>query len=893
MTNSFEGITMRKAFMTALMLTTSLATPAILGGENKAHAQQDVYQGVISSIVVEGNQRVESRTVQSYLLVQPGDPLDPDRIDLSLKTLFATGLFADVAFDVRGNTLVVRVVENPVINRVLFEGNSAIDDDKMREEIQAKPRGIFTAARVQSDVQRIIELYRQSGRFAAEVTPQYKPLDQNRVDLIFEVTEGPVTGVRSINFIGNDAYSDSRLRSEIVTRQSRLWRFFSSNDNYDPDRLEFDRELLRQFYQNNGYYDFRTTSAVADLTPDQEDFYITFTVEEGEQYEFGEVKVETELDKLNEDLLVRAVPIKSGNLYRGDLIESSIDALTFAAGVAGYAFVDVRPRLEPNPETNKVDVTFALDEGPRVYIERINIVGNTTTLDRVVRREMRISEGDAFNRVLLDRSRNRIRALGFFQDVEITEQPGTEPDRSIVDVKVSEQPTGELSFAAGFSSVDSFLLDLSLSQRNLRGRGQAVTARVSASRRQQVVDLRFTEPRFLDRNIAAGIDVFSSRTDFSDISGTKTETTGGGVRIGFPLSDRTQLGLRYQIRADNVNINDIDVPLDANGDLATEQIQLAGLDTPNDATDDVFQTQFLQDLTQAASVVDICDDNAPASAFTIPQNGSSFISENFLVSNALCEAERSDLTSLLGYTFNWDRRNDPIEPTRGFDFSLNQDFAGVGGDVQYIRTEASGAFYRGLFKGVRASARLSGGYIRPFGDDDSVRITNRFFRGGSSFRGFDIAGLGPREVLLDLTPSLDVDGNLILDADGEAVLVETGRLRRQRALGGNAYYQGTFEVTVPNYLPEEYGIKSALFLDVGSLGRLEAADINDPTVVTLADGTIARFETRDPLSLRASAGLSVFWNSPFGPIRFDFAEILKAEEFDRTENFRFSTSTRF
>ncbi|CAN0444944.1 unnamed protein product, partial [Scytosiphon promiscuus] len=333
--------------------------------------------------------------------------------------------------------------------------------------------GIFTSAGVQSDVQRLLELYRQSGRFAAKVEPQYKPLEQNRVDLIFEITEGPVTGVRSINFLGNQAYSDSRLRSEIVTRQSRLWRFFSSNDNYDPGRLEYDRDLLRQFYQNNGYYDFRVTSAVAELTPDQKDFYITMTVDEGRQYYFGEVKVETALEKLNAEALKRAVPIQSDTLFRGVSIEDTIDSLTYAAGIAGYAFVDVRPQLDVNPETGLIDVTFAVDEGPRVYIDRINIVGNTQTLDRVIRRELRISEGDAFNRILLDRSKNRVRALGYFKNVEVVETPSEDPDRTIVDIKVEEQPTGELSFAAGFSSVDAYLLDVSASQRNLRGRGQS------------------------------------------------------------------------------------------------------------------------------------------------------------------------------------------------------------------------------------------------------------------------------------------------------------------------------------------------------------------------------------------------------------------------------------
>ncbi len=376
---------MRKFLAATFMATSVFALSGVVGDAGSAQAQEDNrYGGTIRSIVVEGNKRIEARTVQSYLLLEPGDSFDPNRIDLSLKTLFATNLFADVSIDRRGDDLVVRVVENPIINRVIFEGNKALKEDKLKEEIQAEPRGIFTAARVQSDVQRILELYRQSGRFAAKVEPQYKPLEQNRVDLIFQITEGPVTGVRSINFIGNEAYSDSRLRSEIVTKQSRFWRFFSSNDNYDPGRLEYDRDQLRQFYQNNGYYDFRVTSAVAELTPDQKDFYITMTVDEGRQYDFGEVKVETALEKLNADALRAAVPIQEGALFRGDLIETTIDSLTYAAGIAGYAFVDIRPQLDVNPETGRIDVTFVVDEGPRVYIDRINIVGNTQTLDRVI-----------------------------------------------------------------------------------------------------------------------------------------------------------------------------------------------------------------------------------------------------------------------------------------------------------------------------------------------------------------------------------------------------------------------------------------------------------------------------------------------------------------------------
>ena len=855
---------MRSAFAASLMsVAASFALATAPGLSTSALAQAVNPNETIRSIVVEGNQRIEDRTVQSYLLVEPGDSFDPDRIDLSLKTLFATGLFADASFEKSGSDLIVRVVENPIINRVIFEGNSAIDDEKMREEIEVAPRGIFTAARVQSDVQRILELYRQSGRFAASVEPQYKPLEQNRVDLVFVINEGPVTGVRSINFIGNEAYSDGRLRSEIVTRQSRWWRFFSSNDNYDPGRLEYDRELLRQFYQNNGYYDFRVVSAVADLTPDQEDFYITYTVDEGDQYYYGDVQVETELDKLNGTALRRALSIQEGNLFRGNQIENAIDTLTYAAGVAGYAFVDITPQLEPDPENNRINVTFAIDEGPRVYVERIDIVGNTATLDRVIRRELRVSEGDAFNRVLLDRSRNRVRALGYFKNVEITESAGSRPDRTVVEVAVEEQPTGELSFAAGYSSVDAFLFDVSISQRNLRGRGQTVVARVSASQRQQYIDLRFREPRFLDRNLAAGIDIFSTRSDFSNVAfgGFETETIGAGVNFGFPLSENTNLGLRYRLQSDELDFSD--VPIVINEDDGTRAFETIVDDngTPDDPSDDTETIRVISPnddpLPDGTTVVDVCD---PA----------------FVDRQRSCRNERAEISSILGYSFNWDRRNDPIEPTGGFDMSLSQDFAGVGGDVQFLRTEVSAATYKGIFKGVRASARISGGLIEPVGSNDGIRINNRFFRGGSSFRGFDVAGLGPRII----QRTVDDEGNTV-------------RLRRLNALGGKAYYQGTLELTVPNFLPDEYGIDTALFVEAGSVGLLDDIDTDPARIVgSTADTTTVEL-TKDAMGLRASAGLSVGWDSPFGPIRFDFSEIIRKEEYDRTETFRFSTSTRF
>ncbi|MAP95791.1 MAG: outer membrane protein assembly factor BamA [Ponticaulis sp.] len=847
---------MRSVLASAVALTSILAGMSFPGGplEMVANAQQSDTDP-IRRVVVQGNERIEARTIESYLLLEPGQPFDPSRVDLSLKTLFATGLFADVVIARDGDDLVVQVVENPIINQVLFEGNRAIDDDKLREEIQAEPRGVFTAARVQADVQRILEVYRRAGRFAVNVTPQYKPLNQNRVDLIFEISEGPVTGVRSINFIGNEEFPDSRLRSEIVTKQSRLWRFFSSNDNYDPDRVEYDRELLRQFYANQGYADFRVVSAVAELTPDQEDFYITFTIDEGERYDFGEVKVETALDKLDADGLRALLPIREGEQFRGDQIEDSVDTLTFAAGVAGYAFVDVRPRVDRDPETRKVNITFSLDEGPRVYIERINIVGNTRTLDRVIRRELRISEGDAFNRVLLDQSRNRIRRLGFFEDVEITENPGSLADRTVVDIKVAEQPTGEVSFAAGFSSVDAFLLDLNLTERNYRGRGQFIRGRIQTSSRQQTVDLRFTEPRFLDRELVAGVDVFSTRTDFLDIADYETQTIGASGRIGFPLTERSSLSLRYTLRQDDVEVRDRDIVIDSNGRIVRD---------PNFPFFVISVDPIDSNVPTGGAIVDQCD----------IQN---------LDRTSLCRQERRDLSSIVGYSISWDRRNDPIRPTRGFELGWSQEVAGFGGDVFYLKSEGVGTIYRGIWKDVIASLKLSAGYVSSFNDDD-LRINNRFFKGGNSFRGFDVAGLGPRDVLT----SYDLLGNI----------TDVRRANNQSALGGKMYAIGTVELSVPNFLPEEYGIKTSLFTEFGTVGLLDDADKTPTQIfdITDDDGNIISrqlLQTEDEASLRAAAGVSIFWDSPFGPIRFDFSQILAKEEYDRTETFRFSTSTQF
>ena len=785
------------------------------GGDPDAAPEQPGAGVAIRRILVEGNQRIEPNTITSYLLTRPGDNFDPERIDLSLKTLFATGLFADVQIELRDSDLVVSVIENPIINRVIFEGLRTLDEEDLEDEVQARPRSVFTPARAQADVQRIIEVYRRAGRFAASITPQVRALDQNRVDLIFEVDEGPVTGVRDINFIGNREFSDRSLREAIVTTESHWWNFFSRNDNYDPDRLEYDREQLRQYYNNRGYADFRIVSAVAELTPDQRDFYITFTVEEGIRYEFGDVRVETELDRLSSDLLLAAVPIRKGEIFKGEQIEDAIDAMTYVAGTVGYANVDISPVVERDRDNRVVNIVFQVNEGPRVFIERIDIVGNTSTLDRVIRREMRVNEGDAFNRVLLDRSRSSIRALGFFGDVTVEEGPGSAPDRSVVTVTVEEESTGELAFAAGFSSTENFLFDVSITQRNLRGRGQFLRLRASSSSQRQTVDLRFTEPRFLGRDLSAGIDLYSLRTDFLSQSSFENQSTGIGLRAGFPISERASLGLTYSLIQDDT------------------QIASGFVDHDNDP------------LTPP---VDQCD----------PVNTARPL---------LCAQEGAFVTSVLGYTMRWDRRNDPVLPTRGFDLSFSQDIAGLGGEVNYLRSEVEGALYYGLWPGWRLSLRTSAGYIFGWGGDD-IRINDRFFKGGGTFRGFDVAGIGPRQLLVD-----DVTGTIVTKGD---------------AVGGNAFAVGTLSLDVPFGLPESFGVSGALFTEFGTLGIVDAASRQ---AVDIPGAT--RLIVDDSASLRAAAGLSIFWESPFGPVQFDFAQPLAFEEYDRRETFRFSTRTQF
>ena len=728
---------------------------------------------IVEEIRVEGNQRIEAETVFSYMVIAVGDPFDPERIDRSLKSLFATGLFADVTLRREGNALVVRVLENPIINRLAFEGNKRIGDDVMSAEVRLRPRVVYTRTKVQSDVARIVELYRRSGRFAATVEPKVIQLPQNRVDLVFEIDEGPLTSVRRISFIGNERFSDRKLRGQIQTKESVWYRFLTTDDTYDPDRLTFDRELLRRFYLSKGYAEFRVVSAVAELTRDRKDFFITFTVEEGERYRYGEVSLKSELRDLSVDDLLEHVETETGDWYDADEVEDTIQELTTVVGNLGYAFVDIRPRAERNRDALTIDLTYEIAEGSRVFVERINITGNFRTLDKVIRREFRLVEGDAFSSAKLRRSRQRIRNLGFFDKVDLTSSQGEISDKAVIDVEVSERATGELTFGAGVSSVDGLLADVGIRERNLLGRGQDLRLSFTLSGRRQELALSFTEPYFLDRELAAGFDVFRREVDITDEGSFDQESLGFSLRMGYPITERLRHNVNYTLREDK--ISDVD---------------------------------------------------ADASRFIKAQEGTS-------------------VTSGIGQTLLYDARDSRIDPSEGYFIRFTQDVAGIGGDVRHLRNRLSAAYFYSIFPDWVASVSASGGHIFGFGED--VRINNRFFIGGSDLRGFDTAGIGPR------------------DND------------TRDALGGNLFGTGSLELSFPLGFPKEFNVRGRLFADIGTLTEI---DDEGPEIL-------------DEASPRASVGVGLTYVSPFGPILIDFGVPILEEDFDETEPIRFTFGTRF
>ncbi|MDF2603517.1 MAG: outer membrane protein assembly factor BamA [Sphingomonas sp.] len=879
----------------------ALAQGAPATAQPGAAAQQQVapapsatpVERTIRSLRVEGSQRIEPDTALSYTKLRIGQPYTNESLDQAIKDLYASDLFADVTVaGAESGDIVLRVRENPIINRVILEGNKRLKDDKITKEIKLKPRQVFTRSAVRQDVARIVELYRRQGRFGASVEPKMVSLDQNRVDVVFEISEGPKSKVRQINIIGNEVFDDDKLREQMATKQARFFRLLSSNTTYDQDRLAYDQQKLRQFYLTEGYADFRVTSAVAELTPDKEDFIITYVVEEGPRYKFGDITVDSDIRDFDDKALAKTLPLKKGDWYNAKLVEDTVDSLSQTTGLFGYAFTEISPEFQRDRDSLTMSINFHIGEAKRTYVERIDITGNTQTQDKVIRREIRLAEGDAFNSFQVRRSQDRINSLGFFQDkFEIKQTPGSAPDRVILGANVEERATGELQLSAGFSSLERFILQFNLTQRNFRGKGQELRFGVNYSSYSKSVELGFTEPYLFDKNIAVGVDVF--RRDFNAFNfvNNRRETTysqvstGFQVRAGVPLTEYWSLSARYGLSYDEVTLD---------------------------------RTAFFRDGQ--------CDP--------------------LLAGRYLCDALGNRLTSSVGYSLIYDSLNSRLRPSAGQRFTFSQDFAGLGGDVKYLRTRADAAKYWGIGGGFILSALAEGGYIHalessPRPGVDPIRITDRFYLGEPQFRGFDIRGVGPRVLRQYFTT--DANGAQVLITDRDQIIDD--------ALGGKAYYLGRIELEIPlGSGARELGLRPSVYVQAGSLFNITrpeptavfptTTDANGNTVVLplplkdaagnplyfystpaganvsttcaagIPDGSggcngiipnspqIASqpfVETflGNSAKPRLSIGFGVNWTSPFGPLRIDVARALIKQRGDDPKLITFNVGTQF
>ncbi|MGI8526859.1 MAG: outer membrane protein assembly factor BamA [Pseudolabrys sp.] len=789
------------------------------------------------SIVVEGNRRVESETVRSYFKPGPNGQLDAVQIDEGLKALIATGLFQDVRINNSGGRLIVTVIENPVINRVAFEGNKKAKDEQLATEMQSKPRGTLSRPVVQSDVQRIIDIYHRSGRFDVRVEPKIIELPNNRVDLVFEITEGNKTGIKSITFVGNKAYSSFRLKDEIKTAQSNLLSFLQTTDIYDPDRIEADRDLLRRFYLKHGYADVRIVSAVGEYDPSKKGFNVTFTIDEGAQYHVGAVDVVSNVQAIDPNSLRSKLKVSPGDVYNAEMVEKTVEGMSIEAAKRGYAFATVRPRGDRNSETKTIGISFVAEEGPRVYIERLNIRGNTRTRDYVIRREFDIGEGDAYNRALIDRAERRLNNLSYFKKVKITNEPGSAPDRVVVNVDVEEQSTGQFSVSGGYSTADGWLAEASVGERNLLGRGQFAKATVTYGQRTRGVELSFAEPYFLGYRMGAGVDLFAKQTLASNYISYDTKTIGANFKLGFALTEELSFQPRYSIYRQEIKLpNNLNNCNNINPDFVN-----------------TFPTPGVLNTSAATT--------APVGALQ---------TDCFVDGEASLAARRElangpVLGSVVGYTLAYNTLDNNKNPTNGGYAELKQDFAGVGGDVNFIRTTIDTRNYYEVLPDVIGVFRVQGGHLAGWGSKD-LRMLDHFQLGPNLVRGFQPGGFGPR----DLTPGTNND-----------------------PLGGTLYWGASFEAQTPLYfLPKEVGIKLAAFVDAGSLWDYKGPRDWLPPVPGATGETLLLGDS-SAFKVRSSAGLGLLWDSPLGPIRFDFAYPITKQPYDRTQVFRFSGGTSF
>jgi outer membrane protein insertion porin family len=805
-----------------------------------AYAQTPGAQAV-NSIVVEGNRRVEASTVRSYFTPGPNGRLEAQNIDDAYKALYATGLFQDVHIGQSGGRIVVTLVENPVINKIAFEGNRKVKEDQLKLEIQSKERGTLSRATVQSDVQRLVEVYRRGGRFDVHVDPKIIDLPNGRVDLVFEITEGEKTDVKTILFVGNRVYSSYRLKDEIKTVETGLLAFLQTGNIYDADRLEADRELLRRFYLKHGYIDVRIVSAVGEYDPAQHGFIITFTIDEGEQYRIGGVDVRSKIPALNPVVLQPRLRMSTGDVYNAEAIEKSVEDMTIEASRQGFAFATVRPGADRNSQARTINLVFTVEEGQRTYIERINIHGNNKTRDYVVRREFDVAEGDAYNRALINRAERRLKNLNYFKTVKITTEPGSAPDRVVLDVNVEDQSTGEISLSGGYSTSDGALAEASIGERNLFGLGLAAKVGVTYGQYSKGANFSFVEPYLLGYRLALGLDLYAKQQLPTNFISYQTDTLGAGVRLGVALREDLSLQLRYSIYQQKIvlpsylnNCNNI------NPDYITT------VPTPNPLP------------------------STPPFAGTAGQiNQNCYIDGEASVPVKVELANGSSLTSLVGYSLAYNTVDDNRNPTSGIAAAFNQDVAGVGGDVRFLRETADFRRYFEVVSDVVGVLHLQAGTITGWGNGSvdygqigasGVRMLDNFQMGPNLVHGFAPAGIGPRDLTVGTTND---------------------------ALGGTHYWGASVEMQSPiPMIPKEIGLKVATYVDAGSLWSYTG-----PTASPLTGETMV--PSSNNMFINTAVGVGLIWASPFGPLRFDLAYPITKRSYDKTQIFRFGGGASF
>jgi outer membrane protein insertion porin family len=850
------GMRVRGRLLAALVLFAMPVAATLAAGlvSSPALAQ------TLDSIQVEGNRRVEVATIRSYFKAGPDGRLDQGHIDDGLKALIETGLFQDVRINQAGGRLVVTVVENPVIGRVAFEGNKKVKDEQLTSEIQSKPRGTLSRPMVQSDAQRIAEIYRHAGRYDVAVVPEIIEQPNNRVDLIFTITEGNKTGINSIEFVGNTTYSSYRLKDVIKTRESNLLSFLGGSDVYDPDRIEADRDLIRRYYLKHGFADVQVVAALTEYDPQRKGFMVTFKIEEGQQYRVASVTFQSSIAALDGNALSRFSRVNVGSLYNAEALEKSVEEMQIEASRRGFAFAVVRPRGDRNFEAHTVSIVFAIDEGPRTYIERINVRGNTRTRDYVIRREFDLSEGDAYNRALVDRAERRLKNLDFFKSVKITNEPGSSSDRIVLNVELEEKSTGDFSISGGYSTTDGPLVEVSISERNLLGRGLYGKASVTYGQFARGVSLSFVEPYLLDYRVALGLDTYYREQLPNQFISYGTKTIGFSPRIGLQLREDLSLQLRYSIYEQSISLPSF-------------------LASCNNTTTNGLLAFNPSPAWVAANGTAAALNNGAVDASGLGLWCYSFGQASLPVRKEL--AQGSTLTSSVGYSLDYNTLDNNKNPTDGLLFDFRQDFAGVGGDVTYLKSAIDGKYYTPLVADIVGLIHVQGGILTPVGNN-GIRMLDQFQMGPNLVRGFAPNGIGPR----DINP-----------------------FGTQDALGGTKYWGASLELQMPFwFLPKEVGLKGAIYADAGGLYDYQGptswaatGEVNVPGCIPPtnnpnlppAPGTCLGLQFDPQNIIRTSVGVGLIWQSPFGPLRFDYAIPLTKGPHDVVQQFKFGGGTSF